>query len=241
MAVGGLKILQHLLKRELEPTGLDAGATALKGKVGALSLLGRSSLLGATTKVQHQHLRRLVGQALTPSAVATSLPVLQQAAEEQAQKLFSSATCENPVRIHFASRYPRDSLVILEEGSLPRCERCGMHIPCSAVCRLGEARNRQRVAAEDATRAREVVFTVKGYQLQQVDTFRYLGRLSHPRMMTGRRFTRTFLRHESAGEWSLACDTRGGNTTDVCRFLPSNCAIDAPIWVRDVGCERQGL
>ena len=36
-------------------------------------------------------------------------------------------------------------------------------------------------------------------------------------------------------------ETRWGNTTRVCFVIPSRCAIDALLWIRDVGCERQGL
>ena len=44
------------------------------------------------------------------------------------------------------------------------------------VCRAGAARERQRCAIQDARRAREVVFTVQGTQLEAVSEFRYLGR-----------------------------------------------------------------
>jgi hypothetical protein len=56
------------------------------------------------------------------------------------------------LRRHFTYRHPRDIIVILEEGRLPRCELCGMHVPLaalagghrnSAFCQKGVARNRQ--------------------------------------------------------------------------------------------------
>ena len=87
---------------------------------------------------------------------------------------------------HFAHRHPTDTLMILEEGSapLPKCEHCGMHITYlslntshynSTVCRAGAAHERQRCTIQDARRAREVVFTVHGTQLEVVSEFRYLG------------------------------------------------------------------
>ena len=44
------------------------------------------------------------------------------------------------------------------------------------ICWAGAAREQQRCAIQDARRAREVVFTVHGMQLEAVSEFRYLGR-----------------------------------------------------------------
>jgi hypothetical protein len=60
-----------------------------------------------------------------------------------------------------------------------------MHVSYSALnrghyntdyCRAGAARVRQRHALSDSRRAREVIFTVNGEDLEQVPTFTYLGR-----------------------------------------------------------------
>jgi exonuclease III len=99
-----------------------------------------------------------------------------------------AANTRNNLRRHFARRHFQDSLCILEEGihPLPKCERCGMHVSHmrlnngghfnTAYCREGAARVRQRHALSESRRAREVVFTVNGEELEQVSKFTYLGR-----------------------------------------------------------------
>jgi hypothetical protein len=78
---------------------------------------------------------------------------------------------------HFTYRHPRDVIVILEEGRLPQCELCGMHVLLaalagghrnSAFCREGVACNRQPLAAKEAALARGVSFTVQGTPLEHV-------------------------------------------------------------------------
>lgn len=90
------------------------------------------------------------------------------------------------LRRHFHHRHVRDTLVILEEGRLPRCELCDMFVSHQAIrqghqrtkaCKTGAARKRQRHAAEDARRADEVVISACGQPLDAVDVFKYLGRL----------------------------------------------------------------
>ena len=98
-----------------------------------------------------------------------------------------AASSRGNLRGHFARRHPQDSLTILEEGNnpLPKCERCGMHVPYralnsshlnSATCREGTDRARRRRVLQEVRRAREVVFTAKGDDLEDVSVFRYLGR-----------------------------------------------------------------
>jgi hypothetical protein len=82
-----------------------------------------------------------------------------------------SATSWANFRRHFMHRHFRDVIVILEEGPLPRCKRCGMHVRLGAsaarhfnsdLCRKGVDRNRQRLDDEEAALANEVRFSVKG-------------------------------------------------------------------------------
>jgi hypothetical protein len=37
------------------------------------------------------------------------------------------------MRVHFAHRHPFDTIIIDEEGPLPRCDRCNMFVPFSAA------------------------------------------------------------------------------------------------------------
>ena len=99
-----------------------------------------------------------------------------------------NATSRTELRKHFMIRHPIDSLVVLEEGPLPRCERCDMFVHRMHLdahrklpfCRQGERRKAQRCAAADARQCKEVVFSAYGTPLDSVQDFTYLGRvLSH--------------------------------------------------------------
>ena len=127
-----------------------------------------------------------------------------------------TATTPYNLRRHFAHRHPTDTLTILEEGSapLPKCERCGMHVTYlslnmshynSTVCRAGGARERQRCAIQDACRAREVVFTVHGTQLEAVSEFRYLGRPFSSMDDDWQRCIGISAKHASSGRGLLVC------------------------------------
>jgi cytochrome P450 len=86
VAVSGLKNLQFVMNREFEETGGIASAMHLN------ELMGQASIAAERSKDRHQFLRRLVGQALTPSAVTSSLPVLERMAIDQIRQMERSAT-----------------------------------------------------------------------------------------------------------------------------------------------------
>ena len=97
-----------------------------------------------------------------------------------------SATTRSTMRRHFTHR-PRDSVLhITEDGPPPqRCELCDMPVTAyalrrghrfSAVCRAGAARRRQALAIRRSHEALDKKFFAYGIELEQVTTFRYLGR-----------------------------------------------------------------
>jgi hypothetical protein len=82
-------------------------------------------------------------------------------------------------------KHPQYRITILEEAPLPRCDRCDMHVPATALarghgatllCRQGHVLKLKRAAEEDIRKAREVVFSVRGVPLESVSKFIYLGR-----------------------------------------------------------------
>jgi hypothetical protein len=82
-------------------------------------------------------------------------------------------------------KHPQHCIIILEEGPLPRCARCDMHIPATALtgghgatllCRQGCILKQKRDADEDIRKTREVVFSVCGVRLESASKFLYLGR-----------------------------------------------------------------
>jgi hypothetical protein len=83
-------------------------------------------------------------------------------------------------------KHSRDSLIIIEEGQLPRrCELCDMIVSqialqgghrISAMCKEGVDLKRNRGADEDTRKANEVVFTLNGILIENVRRFVYFGR-----------------------------------------------------------------
>jgi hypothetical protein len=82
-------------------------------------------------------------------------------------------------------KHPHDEILIEEEGPIPRCNKCGMFVPHSALanrhqhtllCEQGTELKNKRVVAEETQRAKQVIFTDKGIPLERVLSFKYLGR-----------------------------------------------------------------
>jgi hypothetical protein len=95
------------------------------------------------------------------------------------------ATTLGSPRRHFMFKHPQHRITILEEGPLPRCARCDMHVPATALarghgatllCRQGHVLKQKRAAEEDIRKAREVFFSVRGVPLESVSKFIYLCR-----------------------------------------------------------------
>jgi Reverse transcriptase (RNA-dependent DNA polymerase) len=94
------------------------------------------------------------------------------------------AGTRDSMRVHFAHRHPFDTIIIEEEGPLPRCDRCDMFVPLSAAlshptserCTSGAIRRRKRLQDIANTQAQNTSFMVGNDELEAVDSFRYLGR-----------------------------------------------------------------
>jgi hypothetical protein len=88
------------------------------------------------------------------------------------------------LRRHFMFRHHACTLTILEEGLLPKCPHCHMHIPLASVsthyltalCRQGTALRQKEIQLAACCSARRVVFSVHDTPLEQVSSFDYLGR-----------------------------------------------------------------
>ena len=99
VVLAGMKALQDMLNSEFDPNGVATISSYSKKKLKQLKstgkkqparMMGSESLLAEGDKERHTQLRRLVGQALTPAAVGKSIPSLQKAATEQAEKLLQA-------------------------------------------------------------------------------------------------------------------------------------------------------
>jgi hypothetical protein len=81
-------------------------------------------------------------------------------------------------------KHPQHRITILEESPLPRCDRCDMHVPATALakghdatllCRQGHILKLKLAAEEDIRKAWQVVFSVRGVPLESASKFVYLG------------------------------------------------------------------
>ena len=90
------------------------------------------------------------------------------------------------LRRHFCERHPLDLVSTPGEGTYPRCQNCGMQTSPFVIgrghertrwCRDGGARRRQQQARVDAALSLRRQFTADGDVLEQVEVFKYLGRL----------------------------------------------------------------
>jgi hypothetical protein len=94
------------------------------------------------------------------------------------------ASTRDSMRVHFAHRHPFDTIIIDEEGPLPRSDRCDMFVPLSATvshptserCITGAERKRKRLQDIANIKSQNTTFIVRDSELEAVDFFRYLGR-----------------------------------------------------------------
>ena len=89
------------------------------------------------------------------------------------------------IRKHFQKRHVEDTIVVREEGLLPRCRGCGIfsrvantqaHLATRA-CRDGTVKYQFLNKAKLQEQAQQVVFTVDGHDLKRSRQFKYLGRI----------------------------------------------------------------
>jgi hypothetical protein len=88
------------------------------------------------------------------------------------------------MRQHFRDVHPMGLIRVPKEDKFDRCEQCGMQVHplyprhrCSKECQIGVERQLQREAAVTSALALRQQFTVRGDVLQQVEVYKYLGRM----------------------------------------------------------------
>ena len=91
--LSGGKTFQNVLSMEFGESLASSGPDLM-----AKGLLPEKSLLIEADKKRHSYLRRLVGAALTPIAVAKTAPTLQFAAEEQVSKMMADMDANGEVK-----------------------------------------------------------------------------------------------------------------------------------------------
>ena len=146
-----------------------------------------------------QHLRSIHGEdpmettlaykpTLPPQTYRISFPRTSARRDCPVPGCIGGGTTHANLRYHFMMRHPTDTLCILEEGSqpLPKCLRCNMHIPYSALnsnhtataaCRRGATLHERRLQVARLRRSNEQIITVNGTDLERVPQFCYLGRV----------------------------------------------------------------
>ena len=91
--LSGGKTFQNVLSMEFGESLASSGPDLM-----AYGLLPEKLLLIEADKKRHSYLRRLVGAALTPIAVAKTAPTLQFAAEEQVSKMMADMDANGEVK-----------------------------------------------------------------------------------------------------------------------------------------------
>ena len=89
------------------------------------------------------------------------------------------------MRRHFLSRHSEDTIIVEEEGLLPRCPKCGFFSRTadsafhqnSKQCALAAARRRRHFKTQRQNEALAVNFSINGEEIERVSQFRYLGRI----------------------------------------------------------------
>ena len=92
------------------------------------------------------------------------------------------------MRVHFVHRHFLNTVIIPEEGNRPhlRCARCNMLVPrrdlngrhpATNQCSRGAERKRRRLAEAEAREISEQAYEAYGELIQNVSTFRYLGKM----------------------------------------------------------------
>ena len=84
---------------------------------------------------------------------------------------------------HFAWKHPEKSIIIDDDGLLPKCPKCKMHNGNmekhieSATCRRLAVRRQNEVLQDQQATAGNVKFYIKGKEIERVKEFEYLGRI----------------------------------------------------------------
>lgn len=91
----------------------------------------------------------------------------------------------NRMRVHFRNMHNKDTIVIEEEGRLPRCTECGIfqrtvdakHKQTAECLRWSKIRKDRETDKAHSEAVKETVFTVNGVPIRNVSEFKYLGRV----------------------------------------------------------------
>jgi Reverse transcriptase (RNA-dependent DNA polymerase) len=89
------------------------------------------------------------------------------------------------MRTHFQHRHWKDTIIIEEEGPLPRCNRCLMFTRSANTdkhyntqrCQAGTNRAQRRQQQADNEVGEDNIIYIRGVTIERVDSFRYLGRI----------------------------------------------------------------
>ena len=89
------------------------------------------------------------------------------------------------MRAHFRNVHNKDTIIIAEEGRLPRCGECGIfqmsvgsaHQQSADCKRWSKVRKDRETAVVNKKTVAETVFTVQGVSIKNVSEFKYLGRV----------------------------------------------------------------
>jgi hypothetical protein len=96
-----------------------------------------------------------------------------------------SSNNASQMRRHFRARHVEHTVIIQEEGPLPRCTECGLfqkdvgwkHQHSEDCKRWAKSLKGRKQTTENATKIRNLTFTVNNTPIENVTDFKYLGRI----------------------------------------------------------------
>ena len=118
-----------------------------------------------------------------PMEYILSMPTKQEVTCPTSDCKYTTKT-HPEMRRHFRARHPDDTIIIEEEGRLPRCDNCGIFQKLvdqkhklSADCKKATKSRQARLDEKVQLSARQFKFTVSGIPIERVKEFKYLGRI----------------------------------------------------------------
>lgn len=94
VSVSGKDNIKALLKNEFKGEGSGIGTYLMGAEHNAGEIFGNTSLLYENDANKHGRLRKLVGEAMTPVAIAAALPSFQELASQQVGKVLKEDTIQ---------------------------------------------------------------------------------------------------------------------------------------------------
>jgi hypothetical protein len=148
------------------------------------------------------------------------------------------------MRMHFRNKHNEDTIIIEEEGPLPRCQFCGIlqrtvgekHIQ-SAICKKWTAmKQEQQISKANKILIQETVFTINGAPIKSTNEFKYLGRVLERNDNDWPAVRRAIQRGQMVwGRLQCLLTKDCADTKDYVINIQSSCTSSIALWIKNMG------